>query len=49
MHTFSVEGKNISKEINHQAIIKNMSMNFPNNSIILIEHKLRTRSFANDY
>lgn len=39
MHTFSVEGKNISKEINHQAIIKNMSMNFPNNSIILIEGK----------
>ena len=28
MHTFSVEGKNISKEINHQAIIKNMSVNF---------------------
>lgn len=39
MQAFSIEGKNISKEINHQAIIKNMSMNFPNNSIILIEGK----------
>lgn len=37
MQAFSIEGKNISKEINHQAIIKNMSMNFPNNSIILID------------
>ncbi|PNZ70676.1 ABC transporter ATP-binding protein [Staphylococcus croceilyticus] len=39
MEEFVIEGHDISKVINHQHIIKKINMNFPYNSIVLIEGK----------
>lgn len=39
MEKFVIEGQDISKVIDHQHIIKKINMNFPYNSIVLIEGK----------